>query len=248
MIRYNTRRTVIVAVLTLAAASLHAESVDALKHRLAVSSAQLRDIRGTLVVHPANRSDAREIDKGIIDFLDQGFREADIAYVKPDKYRAQGKAKGIDVTYVVNGNMKQIIAPSLMLKKTDDLSTKRARKQSTLDLGFASDSLWIDNNVRIVSEAKGVTELRLVPKGSNDKRYDLVWLDTKTLKVLKRERHNAGGLLRSINVFTSHKNCAGVPVATVVKVLSADGGLAGTIDFKNIKANSGISPGLFVIK
>ena len=243
------RRTIFaLACAALTISALHAETADGLRKRLADASSSIRDLKGTMVVTPTSRSDAGEISKGVLEFLDQGFREASVWYKQPDKFRAEGKAKGIDVTYVLNGNRKQVTAPALMLKKTDNLSRDLAKKQSTLDLGFASDSLWRDNNVKLVSESKGVAQLQLVPKGTRDKRKELVWMDTKTLKVLKRERYKGDGKLRTRHVYMKHKTMGKIPVATLVKVYSPDGGYAGSVSYKDFRINTGLSDSLFAIK
>lgn len=245
----NLRRLAIGLIFVgLVASSLHAETCDGLKKRLGDASASIRDLKGTMVVHPASKSDAKEINKGIIEFLDKGFREAKVSYRRPDKYRAEGKAKGMDITYIMNGDRKQIIAPALMLKRTENLARERAKKQSTLDMGFASDSLWKDNNVRLINDSKGVVELQLVPRGAIGKRKELIWVETKTLKLLKRERYNGEGKLKSRQVFESHKMMGKMPVATLVKVYSGDGGFAGTIDYKDVTVNSGVRDSLFVIQ
>jgi outer membrane lipoprotein-sorting protein len=235
-------------ILITAASATHAETVDSLKKRLAAQTSSIHNMRGTMIVHPASRSEAKEINKGILEFLDHGFREAQVFYVRPDKFRAEGKAKGVDVSYVLNGNTKQVLAPSMMLKKTDDLTNERSRKQTTLDLGFASDTLWRDFNVKIVSQSGGQIKIRLTPKGDDAKRHEIVTLDAKTLKVLVRERYKGDGKLKSRNVYSAHKTFGKVPIATMVKVNSADGGSAGSIEMKNIKINTELSPTLFAIK
>jgi outer membrane lipoprotein-sorting protein len=227
---------------------LHAETADGLRKRLATASSSIKDLSGTMVVKPANKKDAAEISKGILEFLDYGFREASIAYKQPDKFRAQGKTKGIDVAYVLNGNKQQYTAPSIMLKKTEDMSRKIAKKQSTLDLGFASDSLWHNNRVKLISERKGVIELQLVPNGTKDKRKELIWVDSKSLKVVKRERYSGSGKMKSRQIYKNHKIMDKMPVAMEVDIYSADGGFAGSILYKNIKVNTKLSDSLFAIK
>ncbi len=242
------RAALILSLAALAASALHAENVDGLRARLATASSSIRDLRGTMLVHPASRSEAKEINKGILEFLDYGFRDAEVFYIRPDKFRAQGNAKGVDVSYVLNGNIKQVLAPSMMLKKTDDLADERSRKQTTLDLGFASDTLWRDFNVKILSQSNGTIKLRLNPKGDDGQRHEIVALDSKTLKVLTRERYKGDGKLRSRSIYSAHKTLGKMPVATKVNVLSADGGSAGSIEMKNLKINTGVSPALFQIK
>jgi outer membrane lipoprotein-sorting protein len=226
-----------------------AETAASIKAKLAAASSGIKDIQGVMVVKPASRANAGEINKGVLQFLDQGFSEAKISYKRPDKFRAEGKAKGVDVSYVVNGNTKQIIAPALMLKKNEDLEHARDKKQSTLDVGFASDLLWNDNKVTLLStDPKGVAKLQLVPIGSKDKRKELIWLDTKSLKVLKRERYGGGGNLKSRHIYSDHKMMAGMPVATLLKAYAPDGGYAGSISYKSVRFNTGLPDSVFAIK
>ncbi|MEN6371357.1 MAG: hypothetical protein ABFD64_05015 [Armatimonadota bacterium] len=243
------RRVILAASIAVIMASMaNAETSAGLRKRLAVACSSISDLKGNMVVHPASKGEAKEISKGILEFLDHGFRDVSVSYKRPDKFRAQGKAKGVDVTYVLNGNKKQITAPSIMLKKTDDLSRDRAKKQTTLDLGFASDSMWRDNNVKLIAESKGIATLQLIPKGTDDKRKELVWIETKTLKVVKRERYKGDGRLKSRNIYTGHKMIGKVPVATYVKVYSADGGYAGAVSIKDLRANTGLPNSMFAIK
>ena len=236
------------ALVLVIATIARAAAVDDLRKRLAAASSSISDLQGTMVVTPASRSDAAQINKGILQFLDHGFREARIYYKRPDKFRAEGKAKGIDITYILNGNKKQVIAPALMLKKTDDMSHNRDQKQSTLDVGFASDGLWRDNRIKLLSERNGTALLQLVPLGTTDKRRELVWLDTKTLRVVKRERYGGTGKLKARYVYLNHKMMGKMPVATLVRAYAPDGGYAGSISYKNLRVNTGLPDSLFAIK
>jgi outer membrane lipoprotein-sorting protein len=243
------RRLALALVITVAAASVAgAQTADSIRKQLAAASSGVHDLKGIMVVTAASRSNAGEINKGVLQFLDQGFREASIAYKRPDKFRAEGKARGIDIIYVVNGNKKQVIAPAIMLKKTDDLTNEREKKQSSLDVGFASDSLWVDNSVKLILVSKGVAKLQLVPRGTRDKRKELLWLDTKTLKVLKRERYTGAGKLKARYIYSAHRMMGRMPVATLVKAYAPDGGYAGSISYKNLQVNTGLPDSLFAIR
>ena len=225
-----------------------AESLESIRKRLASASSRIVDLKGLMVINPSSRSNAAEISKGVLQFVDYGFQEITFYYKRPDRFRAEGKAKGIDVTYVLNGSMQQATAPAIMLKKTDDLSDHRGRKQSSLDIGFASDTLWNDNNVTLLSTSNGVAKLQLVPKGTRNKLHEWLWLDLKTLKVIKRERYNGKGDLKVRHIYLEHKKIGGVQIATLVKVQSSDGGYVGSITYENIKANTKLHDSLFAIK
>lgn len=227
----------------------NAETATGLKSKLAAASSSIHDLQGTMVVKSANKANAGEISKGVLEFVNQGFREARIAYKSPDKFRAEGKAKGIDVTYILNGDKKQIIAPALMLKKTENLSGDKEKKQSTLDVGFASDELWNNNRVKILStDSKGVAKVQLIPFGTTDKRKEIVWIDTKSLKVVQRERYGGGGNLKWRHVYKCHKMMGKIPVATLVHVYSPDGGYVGSINYDNVRVNTGLTDGYFAIR
>lgn len=243
------RRATLALALTVAISSaLSAANTGSFRKRLAAASSSIKDIRGTMVIVPADKSEAAEINKGVLQFLDHGFREASIHYKRPDKFRIEGKAKGIDITYILTGNKKQVIAPALMLKKTEDLADDLNKKQTTLDVGFVSDTLWRDRHVSLVSESKGMTLLKLVPKGTDDQRKELIWVDTKTFKLLKRERYGGDGNLKARYIYSGHKTLGKVQVATLVKAYASDGGYAGTIKYENIRANTGVSDSLFALK
>ncbi len=228
--------------------SIYAETAQGLRKRLATASASLNDLKGMMVVTSSNKSNVGEITKGALEFLDRGFRQANVTYKKPDKFRAEGEAKGVQATYVLNGNSKQIIIPSLMLKKTDNVAGQPGKKQSTLDLGFATDALWTDYNVKVTSQSKGVMQLQLTPKVVKDKRKQVVWIETSTLKVLKREVYGGKGPLKLRQVFSDHKKFGSMPIATVVKVYTPDGSLAGTVSYKDFKANTGVQNAQFTVK
>jgi hypothetical protein len=93
-----------------------------------------------------------------------------------------------------------------------------------------------------------VAKLQLVPRGTRDKRKELLWLDTKTLKVLKRERYGGGGNFKARYIYSGHRMTGGMPVAALVRAYAPDGGYAGSISYKNLQVNTGLPDSLFAIK
>ncbi|MBI2841815.1 MAG: hypothetical protein HYX78_00275 [Armatimonadetes bacterium] len=242
------RTIVAVALAAVLASTASSKSAEEFRKRLSAATSSVKDVQATMVITPVSISDAGEINKGVLQFLDHGFREASIWFQRPDNYKIQGKSKGVDVTYILSGNKKQVLVPALMLKTIDDLSDDIAKKQSTLDVGFASDLLWRDNAVSLISESKGTAKLKLVPRGTENQRHEFVWLDSKSLKMLKRERYGGDGSLKSRYIYTNHRTFGKIPIATLVKAYAPDGGYAGTISYNNLRVNTGISESLFIIK
>ncbi len=106
----------------------------------------------------------------------------------------------------------------------------------------------MDNFVSVVSTGKdGVVKLKFDPKfGGNDKRHDNVWIDPKTLKVLKREKYLGGGELRVKTVYSGFSTLADkLPIAVSSEMFDPKGRSLGTVNYKNLKVNTGLSDAIF---
>jgi outer membrane lipoprotein-sorting protein len=135
-----------------------------------------------------------------------------------------------------------------MIRSTDNVKNQPGKRFDTLDVGFLSSKLWTDNKVTIVGSSNGPkVELRLVPKfGAKDKRHDNVWIDVNTLKILKREKYRGSGEMRIRHIYTAYETLVGkLPIATTSTMYNASGEKMGTVTYRNVKANVGISDSLF---
>ncbi|MGB9619732.1 MAG: LolA family protein [Armatimonadota bacterium] len=216
---------------------------DILK-KVKAAEAALRDFQAEMVITEPNKGAISGMGEGYSEIL--RLEKAVVSYKKPDKIRYDGYARGIKVAYIQNGYTKLIIAP--MVKQKLDVKNQPGKRQDTLDLGFLSSRLWTDNYVSVVSAGKdGVVKLKFAPRfGEKDKRHDLVWLDCKTLRVLRREKYLGNGELRITNVYSNHAMLAGkLPVATVSEMFDPKGRPLGTATYKNLKANVGLNDSLF---
>jgi len=157
-----------------------------------------------------------------------------------------GFARGIKASFIQNGYKKLILAA--MIRQTEDLRDKPGKRLDTLDFGFLSSRLWVDNTVTVVSTGKnGVVELKLDPKsGGADKRHDNIWVDPKTLRVTKREKYRGSGELRIRYVYSDFQTLAGkLPIATTSTMYGPSGDKLGTVTYRNVKANVGLADSLF---
>ncbi|MDH7602432.1 MAG: hypothetical protein QHI38_09845, partial [Armatimonadota bacterium] len=181
-----------IAILSLSVASEAITANDILK-KIKAAEASFRDFRAELVIEEANKSAVAGMGERYDEIL--RLEKAVVCYKKPDKIRYDGYAHGIKVTYIQNGYTKLVIAP--MVKQKMNVKNEPGKRQDTLDLGFLSSRLWTDNHVSVVSvERNGVVRLKLVPKfGPRDKRHDLVWVDPKTLRLLRCEHYQGSGEL-----------------------------------------------------
>ncbi|MCX8052714.1 MAG: hypothetical protein N3B12_02815, partial [Armatimonadetes bacterium] len=156
------------------AASLQTEAITAndILKKVRAAEAGLRDFRAEMVIEDANKRAVSGMGEGYGDIL--RLEKGIVSYKKPDKIRYDGYAGGIKVAYIQNGYTKLVIAP--MIKQKLDVKNHPGQRQDTLDLGFLSSRLWVENHVSVVSTDKdGIVKLKFDPKfGDNDRRHDMV--------------------------------------------------------------------------
>lgn len=212
--------------------------------RVKTAEAGIRDIRAEMVIESANKGNVSGMGEGYSDIL--RLQKGVISYKSPDKLRMDGYARGIKASYIQNGYKKLILAA--MIRQSEDLKNQPGKRQDTLDLGFLSSRLWVDNIVTIVkTEKSGVVELKFDPKaGGKDKRHDSVWVDPKTLKVSKRQKYRGSGEMRVRYTYSDFEMLNGkLPIATTSTMYTPSGDKLGTVTYKNVKTNAGLADSLF---
>jgi outer membrane lipoprotein-sorting protein len=204
----------------------------------------LKDWKADMVITEANKKNVSGMGEGYGDILK--LDKALVFYKSPDLIRYDGYAEGIKVTYVQNGYTKLVLAT--MIRHKENVKSAPGKRFDSLDIGFISSRLWHDNNVSIVSTQKnGVVKLKLDPKfGDNDKRHDLVWLDTKNLRLIKREKYRGNGEMRTRTVYSNYeKLTGGLPLATNADLYNGSGKELGSVEYKNVKVNASLNGSLF---
>lgn len=212
--------------------------------KVRAAEAKVSDFRAEMVITEANRKNVSNMGEGYSDILK--LQKAVISYKKPALMRMDGYAQGIKMSYIQNGYTKLILAA--MIRQRQNVKNAPGKRQDSLDLGFLSSQLWRDNNVSVLPGGKnGVIKLKLDPKfGGDDKRHDMVWVDSKTLKVLRREKHKGSGQIRIKYTYKDFYMMGGkLPIATTSNMFNAQGKELGSVHYKNIKVNSGLSNSLF---
>lgn len=224
-------------------AAFAVSSSDILKH-VKAAEANAKDMRAEMVITSANRGNVSDMGEGYSDILK--LQKGVISYKKPDKLRMDGYAQGIKASYIQNGYKKLILAA--MIRQTENVKNKPGKRLDTLDFGFLSSRLWVDNTVSVVSSGRdGIIKLKLDPKsGGEDKRHDNIWVDSKTLKVVKREKYRGNGQMRVRYVYSGFQTLGGkLPIATVSTLYGPHGDKLGSVTYKNVKPNSGLADKLF---
>lgn len=237
-------KLVTLLVFTVAASSAMAVSSSDILKRVKAAEAGVTDFRADMVITEADKKNVSGMGEGYGDILK--LQKAIISYKKPSLIRMDGYAQGIKMAYVQNGYTKLILAA--MIRQRQNVKNAPGKRQDTLDLGFLSSQLWKDNNISIVSNGSNCTmKLKFVPKfGDQDKRHDMVWIDAKTLKVLKREKHKGSGEIRVKYTYEDFYMMDGkLPIATTSNMFNSSGDELGSVRYKNIKVNSGLNDSLF---
>ncbi len=242
------KRTLLWVLVALAAALAVSQAKAAVTgssilSRVKAAEASVRDFRADMVIVNANKNNVSGMGEGYAEIL--RLEKAVIQYKKPDMIRYDGYARGLKATYIQNGYTKLVLLP--MVRQKTNEKNNPGKRQDTLDLGFLSSQLWKDNNVSVVSTGSdGVVKLKLDPKfGGQDKRHDMVWVDAN-LNVIKREKYRGSGEMRVRIAYGDFQKLGGkLPIATKSTMYDPQGRELGTVTYKNLKSNVGLSESLF---
>jgi len=217
-------------------------SGDLLK-RVKQAERGFRDFSSDLGISDANKQNVAGMGERLDEIL--MLERASLRFVSPDKFRYDGVARGIKATYIQNGYYKLVLAA--MIRQKTDVKDAPGKRQDSLDLGFLSSNLWKDNNVKVLGTDRGALKLGFYPKfGGDIKRHDLVWIDAKTLRVLKRQKYLASGAIRVRTVYADYRNLTPtLPIAGESTLYDPEGKKLGSIRYKNFKVNAGVPAGLF---
>jgi outer membrane lipoprotein-sorting protein len=229
--------------LTFVATMASAETAATLQKKAKQVNAGAKDIRATMVITDSAKKGVKDINPALLDALN--VKQVDLFYSRPNKYRAEAMAKGMQITWVLNGDRQLISAPGLMIRKVENIGDKPGKWRTSLDMGFVSDQLWSDFKVYLLTQKKTECKLKLVPKGEKAKRHEIIWVEPSTMKLLKRERHGGEGDLKVRYVYSDFKKVGKLPVAQQAKIYDPQGDFAGTVEYRNMKGNTGVSPSLF---
>jgi len=243
------RKAVLMLALSLLIKQATAEEAGAVslaevRSRIQQATAGFRDLRMDVEIAFADQKELAVIGK------DYGrayeFKRSQLVFKDPDKFKMTARAGLVNVTYIVTGDMKRVKAG--LIKKTDDIGDEPHKKQNALDVGIVTGSLWQFFNVEGVrtESLNGVPCYVLTLSLANSpQKKQYIWVDTKDLKLLRREKREADGSLRVRYVYSGHRRVNGIWVPGEQRVFNGHGRLGGTSVYSNIRINSGVSDSEF---
>lgn len=206
-----------------------------------------RDATFVARVLKANTSELAKINK---DFgTSYKFRTTTIRVKEPFKLRLDAEVEDTHVLYIINGPKLIISIPRMKVNSKQDLTTKPGRRQTLLDFGILTPSLFEDLfEAKFVrnDRATGNTVFDLTfPARLDDTSRQRIWIDTSRKIVTKREWYNQYGRQMATFYYTEPKEVGGVWMPTRLEVRNVDNVVAGTTRYDSIQVNTGLAESYF---
>ncbi|MCG9895538.1 MAG: outer membrane lipoprotein-sorting protein [Fimbriimonadaceae bacterium] len=199
-------------------------------------------------------ADQRELRKINRDF-GQAYRfdTTRFTYKEPMMLRGEATVEDQSVVYIINGTTRRYRIPRAGLNSREDLSKDPGKRQTSLDFGILTPSLF--NNfltAKFVREdsrtGAAVFDLTYVPALRDATRHR-VWVDKEKGITIRREWYSRfdGGRLQATFFYEDPVRVSGVWIPQRMRVVNADGRQAGVTAYERITANTGVSDALFAV-
>lgn len=177
------------------------------------------------------------------------FNYTDVMIKEPGMLRVESKVGDTSVFYILNGTTQLMSAPRARFKQRTNLSDKPGRRQTPLDFGFLTPSMFKDlfqaKFIRTDRETKEwVFDLTYLSKYDDSTRHR-IWIDPQKRITTRREWYDQSGNLRATFRYENPVSKDGVWLPTRNSVKNIDNVLAGVTEYENLKVNSGLSSSLF---
>jgi hypothetical protein len=207
-----------------------------------------QNLKDITVVCKVGYADLKELRKIGDDFSrSYEIKRTTVRFKSPDKLRIDGKLGLIKMAMIINGDQKGFHFPIRGWQR-ENIKDEPHKRQSDLDIGVVSETLWKDYIVLDADKEKGADGpvYRIVFARENArKKKHICWVDTETCKLLKLQRLESDGSVIATYVYSGHKCVDGIWVPTRTDVYNGDGKLGGTTFYENIRVNTGIPDSQF---
>lgn len=239
------RRSVLFAVLVLAATVIATPAGADVRGKIEQATRGLKDLTITGKVTYCNMDALRKIGQ---DFQrSYEIKSTTVQYKSPDKFKISGKLGMISGYIVINGDSK---VTHFIFSQRENIKDKPHKRQADFDMGVVSESIWRDYVVTSAETDKIAGEpmfrISMVRSNARDKKI-ICWVDAENIRLVKVEKFEDDGTLKSKFVYSGHKKVDCVWVPTRVDIYNGDGEHAATSTYDNIKVNTGIPDSVFKI-
>lgn len=196
------------------------------------------------------KADQRELAKINEDFgQSYRFDTTTIRFKEPFKLRIEANVEDTTVLYILNGPIQTIRVPRVKINQRVDLSGKPGRRQTPLDFGLLTPSLFptlfTAKYVRKDrSTGEQVFDLTYTPP-LKDRTRMRIWIDESKKYITKREWYNQRGNQIATFFYEEAQQKDGVWMPTKLTVKNTDNKVAGITGYTDLKVNTGLEDGLF---
>ncbi len=227
---------------------------------LALSAMALQSQKIESYVQPAFRDAAftakvlqknqKELAKINDDFEDgYRFESTTVRMKEPYKLRLDAKVDDTTMSYVVTGQFRYIKVPRVKINVKQDLSKKPGSRQTVMDFGLLTPSLFEDfldaTFVRVDRATNDVVfDLTYKPVFKDKTRYR-VWIDPAKKYVTKREWYHRRGRMVATFLYDNPVTEGGATMATKMTVKNGDDKVAGVTSYVGVRINQGIGDDAF---
>ncbi|MGE0001983.1 MAG: outer membrane lipoprotein-sorting protein [Fimbriimonadaceae bacterium] len=211
----------------------------------------LRDLSFTAKVLSAKQAELKKINQ---DFsVSYRFSSSNVWLKEPMMLRMESVVDDTKIFYIVNGSKRLVSVPRTGLRQREDLSKAPGKRQTPLDFGLLTPSLFkgLFQAKYIRTETRGdlkgclVFDLTYLPS-LDDTSRNRVWVDPQRKYTPKREWYTQlGGYLLATFTYSDVKSVGGVYVPQKVSVNNSEGKFAGSTAYQNVKVNTGLAASLF---
>jgi len=175
----------------------------------------------------------------------------EIKVKEPFKLRLETNVEDTKVLYIINGPKLLIRIPRVKINSRQDLSKSPGRRQTLLDFGVLTPSLF-DNlfNAKFVRLDRATNDVVFdvtYPAALDDTSRHRIWVDPQKKYVTKREWYSQKGRQLATFFYNEPSNVGGVWVPTKMQVKNVDGVLAGETFYTGLKVNQGLQDSLFSV-
>ena len=196
------------------------------------------------------KKDQDELKK-INDDFGQGYRfnSTTVRLKEPFKVRLDANVEDTTVSYIVNGTRNRIRVPRLKIDKKEDLSNDPGRRQTLMDFGILTPSLFnglFDAKFVRMDRATGdaVFDLTYEPRFHDKTRYR-VWIDAEKKYVTKREWYHRKGRMVATFIYEAPVTENGATMPSRLTVKNGDDVVAGITRYDGVRLNTGIADDVF---
>jgi outer membrane lipoprotein-sorting protein len=182
------------------------------------------------------------------------FDSTTLQYKEPLMLRGESRVEDQSIVYILNGPIRRYRIPRAGINTREDLSKAPGKRQSPLDFGILTPSLFSS-----LFEAKFVRkdtrtgamvyDLTYQDRFNDDTRHR-VWVDPVRKLTIRREWYSQLDNYRLMATFyyEEPKQFGPVWVPTRLTVRNAEDKVAGVSEYTKIRVNTGLEDSLFNVK